>query len=411
MRLLYSAGIYAYNAAVSITALTGHPKARKWVSGRKNILQRITPMPPKTKTAWFHCASLGEFEQGRPVIEEFRKKYPDFKIILTFFSPSGYEIRKNYSDADFIYYLPADTPRNAVRFINKINPDIAIFIKYEFWFNYLKVLQKKQIPVYLVSGIFRKNQHFFSWYGSWFREHLKAFDKFFVQDENSYQLIESILPGKSLVTGDTRFDRVSGIAQQAKPFPDISAFKNDKTLFLAGSTWPADEDVFIPVLRDAMAEHDIKMIIAPHEVGEQRIRALMDKLPEGAVRYSQAKGNFSDMRILVIDSIGLLSHLYQYGSIAYIGGGFGAGIHNTLEAATFGLPVIFGPNYRKFREAVELIETEAAFSIRTEKEFRDSFFSLLQKNDLRKKAGARARNYVNARKGSTEKILSHIKIY
>lgn len=408
MRLLYSAGILAYDAAIRIAAITGHQKARKWVSGRKKLLQRIQHLPPQKKTAWFHCASLGEFEQGRPVIEEFRKRYPDYIIVLTFFSPSGYEIRKNYEQADFVYYLPADTPGNAVRFINQIHPDIAFFVKYEFWFNFLKILQKNQVPVYLLSGIFHKSQHFFAWYGGWFRKQLRAFDKFFVQDETSHKLIESILPGKSLLTGDTRFDRVSCIAQQAKSFPDINAFKNGKTLFLAGSTWPADEDVLLPAIKNAMATHDVKMIIAPHEVGEQRMNVLLDKLPEGAVRYSQTNGDFSNKKILIIDSIGLLSHLYQYGDIAYIGGGFGVGIHNTLEAATFGLPVIFGPNFQKFQEAKELIENEAAFAINSAEELRERFFSLLQNEASKEKAGEKARQYVDKKRGSTQKILANI---
>ncbi len=406
MRILYNAAIYGYKTFIGLGALTGNKKAAEWMEGRRK--QKVTPLSKSDRTAWFHCASLGEFEQGRPVIEAFRKKYPQFKIVLTFFSPSGYEIRKNYEQADFVYYLPIDTPKNARWFIEMIKPQIAFFVKYEFWFNYLNELWKSHVPTYLISGIFRENQHFFKWYGRWFKKQLKAFDKLFVQNETSFQLVERILPGKSMITGDTRFDRVCEIAKKARPFSDIKEFKNGKTLFLAGSSWPADEEVFLPSVLEAIKTRELKVVIAPHEVHEQRINLLMKQLPDSAIRYSRASEDFSDKKILVIDSIGLLSHLYQYGDIAYIGGGFGAGIHNTLEAAAFGLPILFGPNYQKFQEAKELIAKEAAFPVRTEKDFGKRFFTFLQDADALKNAGEKAQTYVNEKKGSTQKILAHI---
>jgi len=406
MHLLYNAAIYAYSSAVYLAAAAGNKKAAKWVKGRKH--QKISPISESEKVAWFHCASLGEFEQGRPVIESFKKQHPDFKVVLTFFSPSGYEIRKNYEQADYVYYLPADTPSNARTFIDLIRPQIAFFIKYEFWFNYLQELWRSHTPTYLISGIFRKNQHFFRWYGEWFRRQLRSFEKFFVQNEASYLLVEKILPGKSMITGDTRFDRVYQIAQKARPFPDIKKFKNGKPLLLAGSTWPADEEVFLPSVLEAVKTWDLKVIIAPHEVHEQRINALIKLLPDSTIRYSQTSGDISDKKILVIDSIGLLSHLYQYGDIAYIGGGFGVGIHNTLEAATFGLPVIFGPNYQKFQEAKELIENEAAYSIQSKNEFDKTFLRLLENQDARDKAGKQAKNYVHRKRGGTQLILENI---
>ena len=408
MRVLYNAGIYGYNALIRIASFTGNQKAKQWLAGRKKLFTDIRSLKAEAKTAWFHCASLGEFEQGRPVIEAFRREHPGYQIVLTFFSPSGYHVRKNYSQADYIYYLPADTPGNARRFTEMIKPDIAFFIKYEFWFNYLNELKKNNTPTYLVSGIFRKKQHFFKWYGAWFRRQLKVFDKFFVQDNASYRLIESILPGKSVITGDTRFDRVTTIARQAKAFPDIERFKSQHPVFLAGSSWPEDEEVFLPHLLEAVENKGIKLIIAPHEVDEQRINKLMKYLTPEAIRYSQANRDFSDKKILVIDSIGLLSHLYQYGDMAYIGGGFGEGIHNTLEAAAFGLPVMFGPNYHKFREAKELIHHEAAFPVKNKEDFSRLFTEVFLNGDSRKEAGKRAQQYVQMKKGGTRIILEHV---
>lgn len=403
---LYTATIKGYSQLIRGAAFAGKSKARKWVSGRKKEIPSISG----EKVAWFHCASLGEFEQGRPAMEKFKEKYPEYLIVLTFFSPSGYEVRKNYSLANEVLYLPTDTPKNAKDFIRKIHPDIAFFVKYEFWFNYLKELQNHQIPTYLISGIFRKKQHFFRWYGGWFRKQLTAFEKFFVQDEKSLQLIESILPGKAMLSGDTRFDRVFDIAQKTKAFDDIKAFKSDRKLFLAGSTWPSDEEVILPALLEQAEKGSIKIVIAPHEVAEQRIRVLMKKLPETAIRYSETKGDFVDKSILVIDSIGILSHLYQYADFAYIGGGFGVGIHNTLEAATFGVPIAFGPNHQKFNEALGLIKTGAAFPVKDRQAFATLVDELVSYPDKARQAGNRAQNFVLKNKGATDSILENISL-
>lgn len=404
MRQLYTIGIHIYTFFIRIAALTGNTKARQWVSGRKADI----PSLQKKHTVWFHCASLGEFEQGRPVMEKFREKHPDYLIILTFFSPSGYEVMKNYKLADEILYLPSDTRKNAKVFVSKINPDIAFFVKYEFWFNHLEELKKHHVPTYLISGIFRKKQHFFKWYGGWFRKQLEAFSKFFVQDQSSLALIESILPGKGMLSGDTRFDRVFDIARKAKPFPDIKVFKGKKQLFLAGSTWPADEEVILPALTEQVESGNIKLIIAPHEVGEQRIRMLMQKLPESAIRYSNTKGDFSDKNIMVIDSIGILSHLYQYADMAYIGGGFGVGIHNTLEAATFGVPLAFGPNYQRFNEALGLIKAGAAFPVKNRNAFDNFLSNMVSDGESTRLAGNKAKTFVEENQGATQIILQHI---
>ncbi|MGM0566567.1 MAG: 3-deoxy-D-manno-octulosonic acid transferase [Bacteroidota bacterium] len=406
---LYQIAIQLYITGIKLAALLGHAKARKWLRGRRDVFQKLHPA--KEKTAWFHCASLGEFEQGRPVIEKFRQRHPDYRILLTFFSPSGYEIRKNYAGADVIAYLPADTRKNAKKFIRKVQPDVAFFVKYEFWFNYMKVLKDNHIPLYLISGIFRKNQVFFKWYGTWFRKQLKAFTAFYVQDKTSEQLINRIISGKAVLSGDTRFDRVHEISRKIKPNHQIAAFRSGHLVFLAGSTWPADEKVILPCLLQRISSKEkIKLIIAPHEVHEKRILDLMKALPDNAVRLSEAgeELSLSQKQVLVIDSIGVLSQLYQYADIAYIGGGFGAGIHNTLEAAVFGIPVVFGPNYHKFTEARALIDKKAAFSIASKEDFEAVSKKLLDDKTQRQSAGKNAARYVLAETGATDIILSSI---
>lgn len=405
MHQLYSASVRVYAFAIHAAATLGNHKAQKIVAGRKQEWKELSKNKP---VAWFHCASLGEFEQGRPVIEAYKNKFPNHQILLTFFSPSGYEIRKNYELADLVMYLPEDTPLIARKFIRNYQPVIAFFVKYEFWFNFLTELKVNHTPTYLISGIFREQQHFFKRYGSWFRAQLSVFSKFFVQNQESFDLIEKIHPGKAMICGDTRFDRVFAIAQKAKTFNDIKAFKGTSTLFIAGSTWPADEEVFLASVLQAVEQDDVKLIIAPHEVHEKRITTLLKKLPVTAVRYSESKGDLSERRILIIDSIGVLSHLYQYGDVAYIGGGFGVGIHNTLEAATFGLPVIFGSNYHKFQEAKELIKAQAAFSIDSSSSFEKIFFSLIRESEKMTSAGKNAKNYVLTKKGGTQRIIDNI---
>jgi 3-deoxy-D-manno-octulosonic-acid transferase len=409
MQLIYATSIHFYAFMIRMAALFGHKKAVKWVEGRKNLYSsRLEQIFKQQKTAWFHCASLGEFEQGRPVLEAFKKKYPDYKILLTFFSPSGYEVRQNYEGADGICYLPVDTKRKVRAFLDFFEPSVAFFVKYEFWFNYLNALKKRDIPVFLISGIFRKQQHFFRWYGRWFRKQLDGFTCFFLQNQNSKTLIDSFVPGKSILSGDTRFDRVVEIAAHTRPFPAVREFTNGQLTFIAGSTWPEDEKV---ILTELLKNKHIKVILAPHEVDEKRIDVLMKQLPHNAVRYSKMPEDMEDIQFLVIDTIGMLSHLYQYADIAYIGGGFGAGIHNTLEAATFGLPVMFGPHHQKFQEADDLLQAKGAFSIANAIEFHQIFNQLVENVEFRKTIGKNAADYVIAQKGATTKIMNIIQTY
>jgi 3-deoxy-D-manno-octulosonic-acid transferase len=407
---LYKIFIYLYVSAIRIASLFNE-KAGLWVSGRKDILQKIAETIPhehaQPKTAWFHCASLGEFEQGRPVIEAFRETYPDSLIFLTFFSPSGYEIRKNYPGADHVFYLPADSRVNAEKFIDILSPDIVFFIKYEFWYNYLSVLKERSIPTFMVSAIFRPSQPFFRWYGSWFRKQLNNLSWFFVQDEESALLLHGIGILKVSVSGDTRFDRVSTIAGRERKQPGIGEFCSGSPVLLAGSSWPEDEKILLPFIRENKTE--FKFIIAPHEVHQDRIVELMAQLGPGSIRFSQAnETNFREARILVIDSIGILASLYRYAFVSFIGGGFGAGIHNILEPAAFGVPVIFGPNYRRFREARELIREGGAFSITDEGDFRKVISRMADVKGEHDRASAICAAYVTNHKGATLHIMRHI---
>jgi len=392
---LYSIFIHIYHLLIRFASIFSE-KARLWVRGRKKIFQIISKKNiSEEKIAWFHCSSLGEFEQGRPVMEGFRKHFPQYKILLTFFSPSGYEVRKNFEGADYIFYLPLDTPANVSRFLDLTKPDIAFFIKYEFWFNYIQSLNKRGIPLFFISVNFRKTQHFFKWYGGWFRKQLKNITHFFVQNKESLALLHKIGIAQATVSGDTRFDRVYTITNNLKTFPLIQKFCEGSDVFITGSSWPPDEELLVTLINSQKTKY--KFIIAPHLVDKPHIASLVDKIKGHVIKYSDAdKDNIKYAQILVIDSIGILSHVYQYGKIAYIGGGFGSSIHNILEAATFGMPLIFGPKYNKFIEAIELIKAGGAFSICNEKEFME-------------KAGKIAKEYVKDNIGATEKILEHIK--
>ena len=407
MIFFYNILIHLYHFLLQIAAFF-NPKARLWVDGRKNIFQEIqSKISHQKPIVWFHCASLGEFEQGRPVIEAFREKFQEHQILLTFFSPSGYEIRKNYPGADYIFYLPIDSSANAKRFLNLVKPEFAIFVKYEFWFNYLWQLQKQQVPVIVFSAIFRPGQRFFRWWGSWQLNMLKSINHFFVQDEASAELLKGVGIFQTTVSGDTRFDRVYQISQQKKSFPIIESFIAGNKVVLAGSTWPPDEDIIIDFIKKKPG--DTKFIIAPHEVHEERIKSLVNKIPGRVIRFSNANDfNISTAEILIIDNIGILSHLYQYADVAWIGGGFGVGIHNILEASTFGNPVIFGPNYQKFREARELIALGGAFTINSGEEFYKIIGNLLADEVLRQNCSTISRNYVEEKRGATNKIISFI---
>jgi 3-deoxy-D-manno-octulosonic-acid transferase len=402
MLLLYNLGISLYIFSIRIASLF-NKKAKLWLNGRRN--QAIKPL---SNSVWFHFASLGEFEQGRPVLEKIREVYPGRPIVITFFSPSGYEIRKSTPLADAVYYLPADTASNAREFIATINPEIALFTKYEYWYQYFKELNKRNIPLYIISGIFRKEQVFFKWHGGLHRKMLSFVSRFFVQDENSKKLLQQLNIDNVIVSGDTRFDRVWANAQQPRQLPEIENFNNGEKLFIAGSTWPQDEELMVNLIK---AHQDWKFIIAPHEIGEEKIDKLMDLLSAATVvKFSELKSHVSNptSQILVIDNIGMLSSLYQYGKIAYIGGGFGVGIHNTLEAAAFGLPVIFGPNYQRFKEARDMIALGAAFTIGSQTELSAITDKLIGDENFRAGSGGKAKKYVEENIGATDTILSHI---
>jgi len=403
MLLLYNTAIRLYFFIIWLLS-PFNKKAKLWLSGRKNrALIRYQ------QSVWFHFASLGEFEQGRPVLERLRQLNPSDKIVITFFSPSGYEIRKNTPLADAVYYLPLDTPRNAREFIDAIQPKMAVFTKYEYWYHFFNELHVRGVPLYVISGIFRPGQVFFKWYGGLHRKMLSFVTHFFVQDERSEQLLRDIGINNVTVSGDTRFDRVWANAQGPKAIPGIEAFKNGRKLFIAGSTWPDDEKMIAAIVNDYP---EWKFIIAPHEIDEEKINKLTDLLPAGStVRYSEIsnlKSQISNLPALDIDNIGMLSSLYQYGDIAYIGGGFGAGIHNTLEAAAFGLPVIFGPNYSKFKEARDLVALQAGFSIIDETELKAIVRELVSNEAFYKLASKRIKIYVEEHTGATRAIVDHI---
>jgi 3-deoxy-D-manno-octulosonic-acid transferase len=399
MLLLYNLGVHIYGYLILVFSLF-NKKAKLWIDGRRNVeLIRLND------SIWFHFASLGEFEQGRPVLEKLRVTNPQSKIVITFFSPSGYEIRKNTPLADAVYYLPLDTAQNARHFISVINPTIAIFTKYEYWYHYFNELHKRDIPLYIISGIFRPNQVFFKWYGGQHRKMLNFVRHFFVQDERSKQLLNSLEIQNVTVSGDTRFDRVWANAQNPKILPEIETFKNGQKTFIAGSTWPADEQLITQLVT---LYPDWKFIIAPHEIGEEKINKLVSLLPQDSFeRFSQISNLKS--QILIIDNIGMLSSLYQYGDIAYVGGGFGAGIHNTLEAAAFSVPVIFGPNYAKFKEAKDLITIGAGFSVTDGSSLKKVMTDLVSNEELRNVAGQKARDYVKQNVGATDTIIAKIR--
>lgn len=363
---------------------------------------------PNARYIWFHAASLGEFEQGRPIIEAIKQDHPEYKILLTFFSPSGYEVRKDYPMADIVCYLPFDKKRNVKKFLKLVQPEKAIFIKYEFWYNFVNQLNKKDIPVYIVSAIFRDSQIFFRWYGKDMRGLLKKYKSICVQDENSVKLLSNIGITNTVVCGDTRFDRVSDIQKQAKQLSIVESFvrkatnENEQTL-VAGSTWPKDEDILIPFFNSTPS---LKLIIAPHEVDEAHLKYLEGLLERPYIRYSKAIPEMmDDYDCLIIDNFGLLSSIYAYGQIAYVGGGFGVGIHNVLEAAVYDIPVIFGPNFKKFLEAQQLIEQGGGYSISDYQSFRGLMDEFQHYDDILKAAGAHAGNYVRSNMGVVDRVM------
>jgi len=406
MTLVYNIGIALYSCLISLLTPFNN-KAKLLNEGRKRTAQQLSKLSIDGKVVWIHAASLGEFEQGRPIIEAIKAKHPGYRVVLTFFSPSGYEVRKNYELADHVLYLPSDTKRNAMRFINAINPEKVFFIKYEFWYHYLKTLKDKKIPVYGVSMIFRKEQSFFKWYGSWFRKMLSAFNKFYVQDEVSGSLLKTIGLDNYSVAGDTRFDRVRDIANESKDFDLVRQFVGDsKRVIVAGSTWAPDEDILIDYIQNV--NKDVKLIMAPHEIHKEHIEQIESKLNVQYLKYTSPLDNPEDAKVLIVDTIGMLSAIYKYGQVAYIGGGFGKGIHNTLEAATYAMPVFFGPNFKKFKEARDLIEFEGGYSLKDKEAFISQLEIFWQDEVLLKKVSKNAGDYVQKMCGATEQIMTEI---
>ena len=406
--MIYNLFIYLYVSAVRMAALFSE-KVSKMVAGQKKTFSVLEQhIDPKAKYIWFHAASLGEFEQGRPLIEEIRRRFPGYKILQTFFSPSGYEVRKDYKGADVVCYLPLDTPGNARRFVEKAHPCMAFFIKYEFWKNYLTELHERQIPVYSVSSIFRPEQIFFKWYGGGYREVLKCFTHLFVQNQESVDLLKTIGVTETSISGDTRFDRVLDICSQAKVLSLVERFKGDRLTMVAGSSWAPDEDIFIPYFN---AHPEVKLVIAPHVIDESHLKEITGKVKGKVVRYSQAtEENVAEADCLIIDCFGLLSSIYRYGEIAYIGGGFGVSIHNTLEAAVYGIPVIFGPNNKKFMEAQGLKQCKGGFEIQGASDFNELMDRFREDRQFLQLSGENAGNYVKKNARALEKILETIRL-
>lgn len=403
---LYNTGIFAFQALLRLVA-PFNPKAQLWVEGRRDWAAMLTQKLAGNAApiAWFHAASLGEFEQGRPVIEAFREQYPDHKILLTFFSPSGYEVRKNYEGADYVIYLPADTPANAQQFIEIIKPRIAFFIKYEFWYNYLRELKAANVPTISFSAIFRSNQLFFKSYGDFYRTMLHCFDHILVQNQESVDLLQRIGIINVTHAGDTRFDRVAQVAAARKEIPLAATFKNEQPLLVVGSAWQEDMNVLIPFLNTF--DKVLKVIIAPHEIHSDEIERWRTQLTKPSERFSHGhEAAIQKTEILFIDNVGILSSLYQYGEFAYIGGAFKQGLHNILEAATFGMPLFFGPEYDKFQEAVDLVNEGAAFPVSNVAELSTSFIK--QYTDP-SQAARISRAYVQRNIGATAQVMEVVK--
>lgn len=409
--MLYTGAIQLY--ALTVAAVSPfHKKARLMRAGQAQTAAILREkIDPKAKYIWFHASSLGEFEQGRPMMEQIWATHPEYKILLTFFSPSGYEVRKNYAGADVVCYLPFDTPERVEQFLDLAHPSMAIFIKYEFWGNYLHTLQRRGIPVYIISAIFRREQLFFQWFGKPYRKMLDCFNHLFVQDDKSKTLLAEYGIHNVTVAGDTRFDRVIDVYHQAKQIPVVERFiegteGKSPLVFVAGSSWPEDEAIFIPYFE---RHPEMKLIIAPHEIHEGHLKSIEARLHRPAIRLSQAtEQNVADKDCLIVDSFGLLSSLYRYGQIAYIGGGFGAGIHNTLEAAVYGIPVLFGPRFQKFKEAKDLIAEGGAFTFDSEAAFEARMNKLLTSSDQLQQASRSAGQFVHSHGGATTTILKEI---
>lgn len=406
MQFLYTIANYIFYVLVKIASLKNE-KAKKWITGRKKQFDTIKNLTnSQAKTVWVHCASLGEFEQGRPLIEAIKKQYPEKKIMLTFYSPSGYEVMKNYSLADYVFYLPLDTKRNARKFIKYTRPELVFFIKYEYWYNFLSELKKNTIPVYFVSAIFRTDQLFFKWYGKWYRKMLFMANYFFLQNQSSAKMLQSIGVTNYTVSGDTRFDRVMQIVSNVKTFDSVATFVNGSKTIVAGSTWKAEEALLRQYLRNNTS---VKAILVPHEIDNGNMQRVVDQYAGIAVKLSDIDTvDSANKQVLIIDCYGILPSLYQYGSIAVIGGGFGVGIHNILEPATFGMPIVFGPNFQKFKEASDLVEKNCAFPINNVEEFNTVINHLLFNAETLQKISDLTSQYIKSNVGATKKILQKV---
>ncbi len=420
--MIYNIVIYFVLWGIAIASLFNEKVRKMWHGEREAFKILKQKVDPNAKYIWFHAASLGEFEQGRPLMERIRKDYPQYKILLTFYSPSGYEVRKNYEGADIICYMPVDTRLNAIRFLRLVRPVMAFFIKYEFWSNFLHILKHRNIPTYSVSSIFREDQVFFKWYGRSYAGVLKCFTRFFVQNEESKRLLEGIGITAVDVVGDTRFDRVLQIKEAAKQLPICEAFRtgvassqsvdvphHDFKVFVAGSSWPPDENIFIPFFNE---HKDWRLLIAPHVIAEEHLKLILSLIKgKKVVRYTQTTPEeAAEADVLIIDCFGLLSSMYNYGDVAYIGGGFGVGIHNTLEAAVWNMPVIFGPNNKKFQEAQGLLKSGGGFEINTYEDFSGLMSSLMNDETFLKQAGDKAGAFVAHLAGATDKVLASVKL-
>lgn len=406
---------FLYNLLVQLVAqllkiiAVFSPKIKLFVDGRKTVFSTLQSKLQKgDKTIWFHAASLGEYEQGLPVIEKIKEKFPNHKIVVSFFSPSGYEVRKNNTVADATVYLPLDTKSNAKRFIQTIHPEKVFFIKYEYWPNYLNELKQRGIDTYLISGIFRENQSFFKWYGGFYRNALQTFKYFFVQNDASKALLQSIGYNNVMVSGDTRFDRVATILERDNRLDFIENFKNHQTTIVIGSSWPKDEELLIAYINKT--NHNVKFIIAPHNIKQEQISNLKSQITKKVILFSEKEGcNLSEYNVFIIDTIGILTKIYSYADIAYVGGGFGnPGVHNILEPATFGIPVVIGPNYSHFAEATALVHQEGCMSISNLEQLQHALDLLIQNEDERFEKGHICSTFVQMSKGATEKILSLI---
>lgn len=406
MSIIYNLGILLYNTMLSVLSLF-NDKAKKLCHGRMETMRRLPSLHFPDTCIWIHCASLGEFEQGRPIIEAIKKINPSQKIVLTFFSPSGYEVQKNYALADAVMYLPSDRPANVKKFVKAINPKQAIFVKYEFWHHHLKHLHQSGIHTYIVSAIFRPRHIFFKWYGGWYKKMLRYFTKLYVQNEESAKLLQSIGIKNYQVTGDTRFDRVYQIAQNAKEYPELACFAQDHKVLVGGSTWPAGEKLLAAYLKH---NPDCKLLLAPHEIHEEHLTQIETLMKDfTCARYTNLQEvDLKHLRVLIVDTMGMLSSMYRYGNAAYIGGGFGSGIHNTLEASTFGLPVIIGPNYKKYQEACDLIQLGAGFCVHNSTDFNRVADNLLKDADKLSTASKASVAYVDKMRGATEIIIKEI---